>query len=135
MKPPALLLVLGPAFVARLLAAEGGPVRPAPTAPPPPAPEVLALGERVFKADCATCHVPGKAGSPRVGHPSDWAKRLPRGRDLLLKHALDGYSGPEGDEMPARGGNDDLTDAEVAAAVDHILRLVQPVPSASPVQP
>ncbi len=133
MKTPALLLALGPALAARLLAVEGAPpaAAPAPVDPPVPA-EVLAVGERVFRADCATCHVRGKAGAPRVGHPDDWTKRLAHGRATLVKRAIQGYSGPAGDEMPARGGNDELTDAEVSAAVSYILHLLTNPPAATP---
>ena len=123
MKTAALLLAFGPVLAARLLAEEGGlPVAPA--TPPPPSPELLLVGERVFRADCATCHVRGKAGAPRVGHPADWTQRVAQGRDTLVKHAINGHSGPAGDEMPARGGNDELTDAEVSATVDYILHLI-----------
>ncbi len=83
-------------------------------------------GAAIYQENCATCHRRGKAGAPVIAEAADWAPRLTKGRELLIKHALKGYSGPAGDEMPARGGNDDLTDAEVTAAVDHILSQVQP---------
>jgi cytochrome c5 len=37
--------------------------------------------------------------------------------DVLVEHALNGFQGPAGTEMPARGGNPDLTDDQVTLAV------------------
>ena len=43
------------------------------------------------------------------------------GIDTLVKHAIDGYKGPDGNMMPAKGGNPALTDEQVKAAVHWIV--------------
>jgi cytochrome c5 len=43
--------------------------------------------------------------------------------DTLYRHAIEGFFGPGGTMMPAKGANESLTDEEVTAAVDYMLRL------------
>lgn len=76
------------------------------------APRVLLSGAAVYAATCAACHDSGMAGSPKVGDPGAWATRLAQGYDTVLKHAIEGIRA-----MPAKGGNPDLDDLEVARAV------------------
>jgi cytochrome c5 len=83
-------------------------------------PAQAADGTAVFNQNCAMCHVPGLANSPKFGNKEDWAPRLATGRDALLGSALKGKNA-----MPARGGNPKLSDDEVAAAVDHMLAAVK----------
>jgi cytochrome c5 len=127
MKPVLLPTLAGCAVV--LLTGCGKPAVPVATAPPPefventlpaPADPVLALGQRIYRGDCYNCHDRGKKGAPRIANRVAWQPRLAQGVDTLVAHATQGYSGPAGDEMPARGGNDDLTDAEVSAAVRYL---------------
>lgn len=92
---------------------------------PAPADPVLALGQRIYRGDCYNCHDRGKKGAPRIADRTAWAPRLTQGLDTLVAHATQGFMGPAGDEMPARGGNDDLTDAEIAAAVRYLISHVQ----------
>ena len=42
------------------------------------------------------------------------------GLDTLVKHAIDGYHGPDGNFMPPKGGNPALTDEQVTNAVHWI---------------
>ncbi|MEW7849621.1 c-type cytochrome [Massilia aurea] len=90
----------------RPVAAEGFTLRDANT------PRVLLAGSAVYAATCATCHDSGMAGSPKIGDNGVWAARLAQGYDTLLKHAIEGIRA-----MPAKGGNPDLDDLEVARAV------------------
>jgi len=55
-----------------------------------------------------------------------WMARLAKGRNALVHSALNGFTGPTGEEMPPRGGRPELTDAEVMAAVDYIISTVNP---------
>lgn len=79
------------------------------------APKVLQSGEAVFTAICAACHATGAAGAPKLGDNSAWTARIGQGYDTLLKHAIEGIRA-----MPAKGGNPDLEDVEVARAVVYI---------------
>lgn len=92
---------------------------------PTPADPVLALGQRIYRGDCYNCHDRGKKGAPRIADRTAWSPRLTQGLDTLVAHATQGFMGPAGDEMPARGGNDALTDAEIAAAVRYLVSHAQ----------
>lgn len=76
------------------------------------APKVLLAGDAVYTANCAACHTSGAAGAPKLGDASGWAARIAQGYDTLVKHAVEGIRA-----MPAKGGNPDLDDVEVARAV------------------
>jgi cytochrome c5 len=76
------------------------------------APKVLLAGEAVFTANCAACHATGAAGAPKVGDNAAWGARVAQGAETLFKHAVEGIRA-----MPAKGGNPDLDDVEVARAV------------------
>ncbi|MFL6710717.1 MAG: c-type cytochrome [Massilia sp.] len=99
------------------------------------APKVLQSGEAVFTAVCAACHATGAAGSPKVGDNGAWSARIGQGYDTLLKHAIEGIRA-----MPAKGGNPDLDDVEVARAVVYMTNKsgasfkepATPAPSATP---
>lgn len=73
-------------------------------------------GATVYNQNCAMCHAPGLANSPKFGDKAAWAPRIATGKDALLKSALNGKGA-----MPARGGNPKLSDDEVAAAVEHMV--------------
>ncbi|MBC3916629.1 cytochrome c5 family protein [Undibacterium sp. CY18W] len=79
------------------------------------APKTLQSGETVYKTICAACHDAGAAGSPKFGDAGAWGPRLAQGYDKLLANAIAGIRG-----MPAKGGNPDLDDVEVARAVVHM---------------
>ncbi len=76
------------------------------------APKVLQSGEAVYTAVCAACHTSGAAGAPKMGDAGSWKARIAQGYDTLVAHAISGIRA-----MPAKGGNPDLDDVEVARAV------------------
>lgn len=88
------------------MAAEGFTLRDA------NAPKVIQGAEAVYTAVCAACHASGLAGAPKIGDAPAWGPRIKQGYDTLLKHAIEGIRA-----MPAKGGNPDLDDLEVARAV------------------
>ena len=69
-------------------------------------------GDQVYSAACAACHDSGAAGAPKVGDKAAWAPRLALGLEGLTKSAINGKNA-----MPARGGNPDLADIEIARAI------------------
>ena len=101
---------------------------PAPAAAPAPAPEAPApvaendVGKSAYNKTCALCHAANVAGAPKPGDKADWGPRIAQGKDMLYKHALEGFTGAKG-AMPARGGSTTLTDDEVKAAVDYMVGL------------
>jgi cytochrome c5 len=74
-------------------------------------------GKAIFDHLCTTCHSTGATGAPKITDKSEWAPRIKEGIATLVKHAIDGYTGPDGNHMPAKGGNPALTDAQVEATV------------------
>lgn len=76
-------------------------------------------GEQVFNKVCIQCHAADSsiAFSPKITRNADWAPRIAQGFDLLVKHAVEGFTGAAGGVMPAKGGAMDLTNDEVARAV------------------
>ncbi|MFV2029274.1 c-type cytochrome [Neisseria sp. S1] len=76
-------------------------------------------GKKVFEGLCMACHGADSAipFSPKITHNADWTERLKQGKATLVKHAIEGFTNPKGGVMPPKGGNANLTDAEVEAAV------------------
>jgi cytochrome c5 len=74
-------------------------------------------GEQVVNTVCQTCHGAGLVGAPKIGDKAAWQPRLTQGVNALHEHAIKGIRA-----MPPRGGNPSLSDAEVSAAVDYMLK-------------
>ena len=72
-------------------------------------------GKKVYDTTCMVCHGTGVAGAPKFGDKAAWAPRLKAGADALYATALKGKGA-----MPAKGGNNALSDADVKAAVDYM---------------
>jgi cytochrome c5 len=79
------------------------------------APKVLQTGLAIYTSTCVACHGTGAAGAPKTGDAGAWAPRIAQGYDTLVQHAVHGIRA-----MPAKGGNPDLDDIEVARAVVHM---------------
>ena len=82
----------------------------------------LANGQSVYNTSCAACHDNGILKAPKTGVQADWTARFAQGMDTLVKKSIDGYTA-EGN-MPARGGNPDLTDKQVGDAVAYMVKQV-----------
>ena len=76
-------------------------------------------GSVIFGNLCTGCHTSGAGGAPTLDK-AHWATRLAQGKDVLHKHAIEGFTGNAG-VMPPKGGNPALTDAQVMATVDWML--------------
>lgn len=79
------------------------------------APKVEKTGQQVVEAVCAACHAAGLLNAPKIGDKAAWGKLIKEGQDNVTKEAIKGVR-----QMPARGGNPDLTDTEVARAVAYM---------------
>lgn len=75
-------------------------------------------GEAIYRDKCAICHDGGADKAPRTGAPEDWKARFAKGRDGLLRSAIKGVPGSA---MAPKGGFFQLSDAEVAQALDYLL--------------
>ena len=78
-------------------------------------------GQQVYQATCFVCHGAGIAGAPKLGDKGQWAKPIAKGLATLYASAVNGVQGGAG-PMPAKGGNPALSDAEVKAAVDYMVK-------------
>jgi len=92
--------ILAPAAMAAAPAAKGG-----------------ANGEKVYTANCASCHGAGVLGAPKFGDKAAWAPRVKQGKEVLYTHGLNGFK-----MMPPKGGNPGLKDDEVKAAIDYMAK-------------
>jgi len=83
-------------------------------------------GEGIYGNVCSACHESGAAGAPIRGDEEAWAERTEQGFATLLDHAINGIGA-----MPAKGGNPNLSDEEVEAAVAYMVEPVMEVPELS----
>ena len=79
----------------------------------------LAKGKEIYMADCASCHDEGSLNSPKTGDAAGWTARIEQGMETLIQKSIDGYN--DVGYMPPKGGNDALTDEEVADAVAYMV--------------
>ncbi len=76
-------------------------------------------GKKVYDGTCHVCHATGLVGSPKFGDKAAWAPRIAQGEATLIQHATHGFQGKAG-VMPPKGGNTNLTDADIKAAVEYM---------------
>ncbi len=81
----------------------------------------LIEGRTTWVATCGQCHVRGLGGAPIIADKAAWAPRIAKGKETLYDHAINGFSGPQMNEMPPKGGFTELTDEEVKRAVDFVI--------------
>ena len=81
----------------------------------------LVDGRRVYTEVCSRCHDQGVDGAPVIGRTQDWAGRSNLWEAVLFEHAQSGYLG-----MPAKGGQQDLTDYDVGVAAEYMLTISHP---------
>ena len=69
-------------------------------------------GKTVVETACAACHATGAMNAPKIGDKAAWGKLTERSLEALTASAIKGIR-----QMPARGGNPDLADVEIARAI------------------
>jgi c(7)-type cytochrome triheme protein len=75
------------------------------------------VGKATYESACAACHGTGILGAPKLGDKAAWAARTKTGIDGLVKSAIAGTA----KGMPPRGGRTDLTEAQLRAAIEHMM--------------
>jgi cytochrome c5 len=101
---------------------------PAPSTATQPAAAPSKSGQEIYKSVCSTCHAIGIVGAPKFGDKDMWAPRIAKGNAALLNNALKGLNA-----MPPRGGNPNLSDDDVKAAIDYMLEAVSEKPAKTPI--
>ncbi|TJY58424.1 cytochrome c5 family protein [Sinimarinibacterium sp. CAU 1509] len=76
-------------------------------------------GEQVYTKLCAGCHMAGVLAAPKTDDAAAWSARKTAagGVDGLVNSALHGKNA-----MPPKGGDPSLSDDEVKAAVEYMLK-------------
>jgi cytochrome c5 len=92
---------------------------PAPSAAAAAAP-AAGDGKAIYEKVCAVCHAAGVAGAPKTGDKAAWAPRIKLGMEALYASSIKGKGA-----MPPKGGAAQLSDAEIKAAVDHLVGLAK----------
>ena len=73
--------------------------------------------EENYKKSCATCHVAGVAGAPKLGDSADWEPRIAKGMDRLYNSVINGLP----PAMPAKGMCFSCSDDELRSIVDYMV--------------
>lgn len=73
-------------------------------------------GKQVVDAVCVSCHADGKDGAPKIGDQAEWSKRASKGLSKLTQNAITGVR-----NMPAHGGQANLSDVEMSRAVAYMV--------------
>ena len=76
----------------------------------------VSKGEKLYDASCKLCHATDTMGAPKVGDAKAWEALMKKGADKVLVNAIKGTGG-----MPPKGGNMDLSDADIKEIVDYML--------------
>ena len=81
---------------------------------------VMASGEETYKKACIACHMTGAAGAPKLEDKANWAPCIALGKDALYTSVIKGKGA-----MPPKGGQVQLSDDVVKAAVDYMVTQAQ----------
>ncbi len=76
-----------------------------------PAAATFDKGSSIYQQSCRSCHDSGIMGAPRLGD-----ERYSADLDVLVENSIKGIG-----RMPARGGNRNLSDDDVRAAVEYMV--------------
>jgi len=74
-------------------------------------------GEQIYQSVCTACHAAGVAGAPMPGSDAMAQRLADKGLDGLVASAINGLN-----VMPPKGGRTDLSDEDIHAAVEFMVR-------------
>lgn len=66
----------------------------------------------LYIQSCYSCHSSGVASAPRSGNTEDWAPRINKGMDVLLRNTLNGIG-----SMPPKGMCHGCSDNDLARLI------------------
>ncbi|PCI53098.1 MAG: cytochrome c, class I [Alphaproteobacteria bacterium] len=82
----------------------------------------VSKGKEVYEGTCIACH--GENGKGEIPGTPNFTKKdgvLMKTDEELIAHITDGYESPSSDmPMPAKGGNEDLTDDDIEAVLSYM---------------
>ena len=81
-------------------------------------------GAVIYQNLCGACHTNGVGMAPTLT-VAGFGARAAKGKDTWYKHAIEGFTGPDGGIMPPKGGNPGLTEEQIHATVDWMLANVK----------
>lgn len=81
-------------------------------------------GAVIYQNLCGACHTGGVGNAPMLT-AAGMGARAAKGTETLYKHAIEGFTGPDGGVMPPKGGNPGLTEEQIHATVDWMLANVK----------
>jgi cytochrome c5 len=84
---------------------------------PPAAARAPMTGAEIVTKVCGACHGTGVLNAPKIGDKGAWAKLKGTGIKTLVGNAVKGKNA-----MPPRGGDPSLSDGEVQAAIEEMLK-------------
>jgi cytochrome c5 len=87
-------------------------------------------GRAVYESVCRGCHAAENVmvSSPKAGDTTEWARRLQKSRDLLIRNAIEGFNA-----MPPKGGCSECTLEEIGVAIDFMASYpAAPAPEKTP---
>ena len=76
----------------------------------------VSKAEKMYDASCKLCHATDTMGAPAVGDANTWESVMKKGMDTVLVNAIKGTGG-----MPPKGGNMDLSDADIKEIVEFMI--------------
>ena len=76
----------------------------------------ISKAEKMYDASCKLCHATDTMGAPAVGDANTWESVMQKGMDTVLVNAIKGTGG-----MPPKGGNMDLSDADIKEIVEFMI--------------
>jgi cytochrome c5 len=78
-------------------------------------------GKKAYDEYCADCHEEGLDDAPKTGDRDAWDGRSWLWEAVLFEHAKTGFR-----DMPAKGGENSLDEAQVTRAAEYMLNLTYP---------
>ena len=85
----------------------------------------LVNGKKIYGQTCMTCHFAGVTGAPALQPEKykleDWQKRADAGINVLMTHAINGYTNPETKNlMPEKGTCMTCTEQDLFDAIHYM---------------